>query len=48
MGMKISDAQDIFHQRHVLVKGPIQEAYDKKFEESFTAIGRQIEARDSL
>jgi hypothetical protein len=48
MGMKISDAEDTFHQRHVLVKGPIQEAYDKKFDATFTAIGHQMEAKDSL
>jgi hypothetical protein len=28
--------------------GPVQEAYDKKFDATFTAIGHQIEAKDSL
>jgi hypothetical protein len=48
IGMKISDAQDTFHQRHVLVKGPVEEAYDKKFEASFTAIAKGLQPNDSL
>jgi hypothetical protein len=37
-----------WHERHVLVQGPTQKAYDKKFEEAFTAVARKIEAKDSL
>lgn len=47
IGMKISDAEDVFHQRHALVKGPIQKAYDKKFDEAFTALAHRIEDRDA-
>jgi hypothetical protein len=48
IGWKISDAESVFHERHSLVKGPLQEAYDKKFDKAFTAIAQGIEARDSL
>jgi hypothetical protein len=46
MGMNIADTESVFHQRHSLVKGPIQDAYDKKFDEAFTAIAHKIEDRD--
>jgi hypothetical protein len=47
IGMNIADAEDTFHQRHALAKGPIQEAYDKKFHDVFTAIAHRIEKRDA-
>lgn len=46
IGMALSDARDAFHQRHALVDGPIQRAYDKKFDESFNAIAHEMEDRD--
>jgi len=48
IGMKEGDAKGVFHERHVLVEGPTQKAYDKKFEETFTAIAQKIEAKDAL
>jgi hypothetical protein len=41
--MKMADAKSVFHERHALVKGPIQKAYDKKFDEAFNAIAHRIE-----
>jgi hypothetical protein len=48
IGMKEGDAKGVFHERHVLIEGPTQKEYDKKFEETFTAIAQKIEAKDSL
>jgi len=46
--MKIRDAKGVFHERHVLVEGQAQKAYDKKFEETFTAIAHRTQDNGSL
>jgi hypothetical protein len=46
IGGNISDAEGVFHQRHSLVGGPVRQAYDKKFDEAFTAIAHRIEDGD--
>jgi hypothetical protein len=48
IGMEEANAESAFHERHALVKGSLQEAYDKKFDKALTAIAHGIEARDSL
>jgi hypothetical protein len=47
MGMKMADAKSVFRERHTLAKGPIQKAYDKKFDEAFNAIAHRIEDQGS-
>ena len=48
IGWKIAEAESVFHTSHNLSEGPLREAYDKKFNEAFSAIAYRIEAQHSL
>ena len=48
IGMKEADAKGVFHERHVLVQGPTQKAYDKKVRGGFYSSRPEDRAKDSL